>query len=76
MESRLLSTHQAAQALGLRPQTLRVWRLKGKGPQYIRYGNFGGRVAYRPSDIEKWLAERTFASTTEETVRELESAEG
>jgi len=69
MQQQLCSTAQAAEILCLKPQTLRVWRWKGIGPRYIRYGKARGRVMYRVDDLEAWLESRSFASTSEETVR-------
>ena len=63
----LFTTKQAADRLQLNAQTLRSWRVKGIGPKYIRFGGPMGRVAYRPADIESWLSERTFQSTSEES---------
>lgn len=67
----LLSSAHAAERLNLRPQSLRRWRLVGCGPPYIRLGGPQGRVAYRVSDIERWLDERQFTSTSAETVERL-----
>lgn len=64
----LLSTSAAADRLGLKPQTLRLWRLRGCGPAYIRLSGSTGRCGYRPADIDRWLADRTFTSTAAETV--------
>jgi len=70
----VLNTVQAAQILGRRPQTLRVWRLRGGGPKYLRLGNgINARVAYRPSDLDAWLEARTFFSTSEEAAKKSES---
>ena len=64
----LISSLNVARLLGLQPQTLRAWRLRGKGPKYIRLGdNSRSRVAYRQSDILAWQDERRFAHTAEET---------
>jgi hypothetical protein len=53
--------------LGRRPQTLRRWRLEGRGPRYIRIGNGpAARVLYRWADVETWMAARTFTTTSEE----------
>ncbi len=67
--SPLLTSSQAAAELGLRPQTLRVWRCRGVGPRFVRLGT-GPRspVAYRLSELEAWLDARSFSSTAEETV--------
>ena len=74
-EMALLSAAQAARVLGVKPQTLAVWRLRGRGPRFIRLGGPRGRVKYDKATLEEWIAERTFQSTSQETVRELESAE-
>jgi len=66
----LIPTSQAAQMLGLKPQTLRVWRLEGKGPKYVRMGNQShGRAYYDLSDIQEWISDRKYGSTSEETVK-------
>ncbi len=68
----LLSTAAVASLLGLRPQTLRKWRLEGRGPRYVRLGESRfGRATYRLADVEAWLAERTYSNTTQETVDEV-----
>ena len=67
--SPLLSGPETARYLGIKPQTLRKWRLTGHGPPYVRIGDSPrSRVAYRLSDIEAWVAARTFESTAAETV--------
>ncbi|MBM4373361.1 MAG: transcriptional regulator [Deltaproteobacteria bacterium] len=66
----LISSAQAAVALGVKIQTLRAWRVQGKGPRYVRLGdNRLGRVGYRPEDVAAWIDARVAASTSEETVR-------
>ena len=60
-----LARLMAADLLGLKPQTLRKWRVTGGGPPYVR---LGGRVAYRRADVDAWIADRTFTSTAAETV--------
>ena len=68
----ILSSLEAAEYLGLRPQTLRKWRHQGRGPRYVRFGaGMHARVAYALDDLRAWIAERTFANTSEETVRNL-----
>ncbi len=63
----LLSSSEVADLLGLKPQTLRKWRLQGDGPRYIRLGHGKrGRVVYRLSDLRVWLEQRTFSHTAEE----------
>ncbi len=51
----LISTRQAAQLLGLSPDTLRRWRTSGRGPAYARFGALHGRAFYLPKDIEAWV---------------------
>jgi len=65
----LLSTAKAAEYLGLRPQTLRKWRVTGDGPPYVRLGDSPrARVAYKLAELEAWIAARTWRSTAAETV--------
>lgn len=57
----LLSTAQAADALGLSERTLQDWRLRGRGPRYVRMS--ARAVRYRPRELAKWIAGREVAST-------------
>lgn len=43
-----LDDHQAAQILGLKPQTLRNWRGQDRGPAYIKAGR---AVRYSLDDL-------------------------
>lgn len=62
---RLLNTHEAATLLGIKDETLRVWRYKGKGPRFIKTGaDKQARVGYELEDIHSWLADRKFSSTS------------
>lgn len=71
----LLTSGQAAAVLSCKPQTLRKWRVHGKGPRYIRLGDTpAAPVAYRLADLEAWIAARVFKSTSEETTRKAEQA--
>jgi predicted DNA-binding transcriptional regulator AlpA len=45
---------------GPSPRTLERWRTTGAGPRFIKLGH---RVAYRQSDVERWLDERTRTHT-------------
>lgn len=62
MISTYLTQPEAAEVLRLSERTLEKQRLDGTGPKFVKAGR---RVLYRDSDIEVWLAERTFQSTTE-----------
>ncbi len=69
MKINLVSTTELAGILNVKVQTIRKWRLYGKGPGYIRFGNKYGRVLYRSQDIEEWLKNNKFSSTAEEKER-------
>jgi len=57
----LLTEAQAAEVLGCKGQTLRVWRSTGR--HELRFVKVGRLVRYRLSDLERWLAARTVTST-------------
>lgn len=48
----LISQPQAAALIGTTPQTLRDWRVTGRGP---RWREIGGRYLYRVADVRSWL---------------------
>jgi excisionase family DNA binding protein len=55
--TKLLTRRQAAEYLGLKPQTLGAWTCTGRyALPFIRVGR---AVRYRMGDLEKWLASRT-----------------
>lgn len=52
----LLTSEQAAAALGLRPSTLAVWRCSGRyGLRYVKCGRL---PRYRAADLLDWLNSR------------------
>jgi hypothetical protein len=57
----LLSTGAVAAWLGVSPQWLEIGRGKNYGPAFVKLSV--RRVRYRRSDVLRWLADRTFAST-------------
>jgi DNA-binding transcriptional MerR regulator len=63
----LVTTNEAARILGMKPQTLRLWRLRGTGPRYVRFGGPTGRAAYSVEELEAFVTERMRRSTSEET---------
>lgn len=63
----LITTEKLAKAFNVKPQTVRLWRVQGKGPRYIRLS--ASKVAYDPRDVEQWIRDRAFSSTAEEAVR-------
>lgn len=58
LEDRLLTRKQAAELLGLQPQTLARWKWEGREdrPQEVRVGLRA--VRYRTSDLIRWIATR------------------
>jgi len=62
----LVSTTEAARVLGVQKQTLAVWRLRGRGPRYVRFGGHRGRVVYDVGDLEEWISARKYESTSQE----------
>lgn len=46
--------NQAAEQLGVKPSTLRKWRLQRKGPDSFKHA---GKVIYREESIPAYLAE-------------------
>ncbi|MCP1427533.1 putative DNA-binding transcriptional regulator AlpA [Microbacterium foliorum] len=51
----VLTTKQAAEYVGLKPQTLRVMKCEGAGPKSFKQGRLN---VYYPVDLDVWLAER------------------
>jgi len=51
-QPRALTEHEVAQRLSLSVATLRAWRLKRKGPRYVR---FGRAVRYLVADVERYV---------------------
>jgi excisionase family DNA binding protein len=54
---KLLTRKEAAEALGVRPETLAVWHCTGR--YKLPVVKVGRAVRYRPADLERWLAART-----------------
>lgn len=46
-----LNEAEVAKQLGLSPQTLRIWRMKGDGPPFCK---FGKAVRYNPASVQSW----------------------
>jgi len=57
----LLKTTEAAEFLGIKPNTLAIWRLQGKGPVFKKMGKL---VKYLESDLNIYLEENTHTSTS------------
>lgn len=61
IKSDLLTTEQAASFLGIRPQTLCVWRTTGR--YSLKFIKCGRSVKYRREHLEKFLESRTRTAT-------------
>lgn len=68
---KLLTSAHAAEILGIKPNTLEIWRVHGRGPRFVKLGA-GARsaVRYKQTDIEDWLASQTATSTTDHQQRQ------
>jgi hypothetical protein len=66
----LLSNEQTATLLGIKPNTLEVWRHKGKGPVFLKLGtNPASPVRYQRSRVMTWIEANTHASTSSYSAR-------
>jgi len=65
--TRYLSPADAAVYLGLTERGLAEWRRTGRGPKYSRLGGPTGRVRYDVEELDRWMTEREFAHTSEES---------
>ena len=61
MLSNLLTPKQLAGLLAINENTLAKWRLQGVGPKFVKIQR---RIRYAANDVDHWMNERTFASTT------------
>lgn len=52
----LLNEVQAANILGVKPETLQRWRREGKGPKSVRIGDRS--IRYTVSDLKAFIAAR------------------
>lgn len=60
----LLTRDQAAEYLGVAPQTLAIWAMTGRySLPYIRVGRL---AKYRRSDLDKFLTRRTVGGEAEQ----------
>lgn len=50
----VMATPAAADYVGISVDSLKHWRLRGKGPRFVRVGS---RVVYRIADLDAWLAD-------------------
>ena len=62
-DGKLCTPSEAAEMLGVAPQTLAHWRVRGTSPKYIVLN--ARCLRYRLSDIQAWLNDRAQESTAE-----------
>jgi hypothetical protein len=61
----LLTSAETAALLGIKPNTLEIWRHKGKGPIFQKYGRTPqAPIRYRRSTVMEWLERQSFSSTS------------
>lgn len=61
----LLTSAETAALLGLKNNTLEIWRHKGKGPAFQKLGHTPqAPIRYRRSTVMAWLERQSFASTS------------
>lgn len=51
----LRNEKRVSEILGVAVATLRQWRIRGTGPDYVKLGR---RVLYRMEDVSRWIDER------------------
>ena len=67
-DDRLITDTEAAEFLGVQPQTLRRWRWAGNSPRYVRLSRSPrGAVRYTLRALREWVREHEAASTSGET---------
>jgi Helix-turn-helix domain len=60
----LLDTDAAAERLNVAKQTLAMWRLKGRGPQFI---SMGRKILYDPATLDEFIEANRRTSTSDRT---------
>lgn len=63
---KIVTATQAARLLGVTADTLSNWRCIGRGPRFIKTSpTRHGKVLYRASEVEAWLENNSYGSTSE-----------
>lgn len=61
----LLDNEQTAALLGIKPNTLEIWRCRGRGPAFVKMGDTPqAPVRYLRSAVMEWVRRHSFASTS------------
>ena len=64
-EDQLLTETDAAKLLSISPRTLRNWRVRGGGPQYVKVS--GRCVRYCYGDLNTFINQRRLSNTSQTT---------
>jgi predicted DNA-binding transcriptional regulator AlpA len=59
--TKMMTTFQLAEYLGLKSSTLHNWRCTGHGPTFTKLGR---RVVYDLDDVTEWLAQQKHQQTS------------
>ena len=68
---KLLTNDQTAELIGLKSNTLEIWRWQGKGPVYRKIGRL---VRYAESDVLAWLDAQTRQNTSQHARQPMTAA--
>ena len=60
--TKLLTNAQTAALIGVRPNTLEIWRIQGKGPAYRKVGRL---VRYVEAEVLSWLDDQMRQNTSQ-----------
>jgi len=61
-----MTSAEAAEYLRLKPSTLQAMRVDGTGPRYYKVGpGRQAKVLYKREDLDSWLEQFSFKSTSE-----------
>ena len=66
MTESALTTAQLAERWGIRPETLRRWRMQNKGPSWFRTNGASGHVRYPLGVIEGYESSSQMLRKTQE----------
>ena len=61
----LLDNEQTAALLGIKPNTLEIWRCTGRGPRFVKLGQSKqAPIRYQRTEVASWIEQQSFASTS------------
>jgi predicted DNA-binding transcriptional regulator AlpA len=61
MTKNLINPKQLAELFAINENTIAKWRVQGNDPKFVKIQR---RIRYAAYDVDHWMNERTFASTT------------